>query len=344
MKNFTYYRPRQVEDAVGLLDTKWGTTELLAGGTDLLDLQKQYVAQPDKVVSLRGIKDLNAIKVGGGGREGNEWVIGAGATLAEIAAHADLRKHFPALTEAAGIIGGPQIRNMGTLGGNLCQRNRCWYFRDEYVHCLLKGGEKCFALDGENRYHAIFTQGHKCVIVNPSTLAPALIALEAQVVVQGAGGKTRTLPVAQLYQAPQNATQREHVLAPNEIVLRVQLSAAGGFGAGQRASNASYEVRHKQSHDWPLVQAVVAFELADGKTKRARVVLGHVAPTPLLSEAAAQALEGKEVTEETASAAGKAAAEGARPLAQNGYKVKLVEVAVKRAALSAAGAKKYWEA
>src|SRR5262249_21819070 len=153
---------------VGLLDSKWGTTELLAGGTDLLDLQKEYVAQPEKVISLSGIPDLAGIDI----KSKNGVKISAGTKLADIAEHPDLRKLFPALTQAVEDIGGPQIRNMGTLGGNLCQRNRCWYFRDEHVHCLLKGGDKCYALDGENRYHAVFTRGHKCVIVSPSTLAP----------------------------------------------------------------------------------------------------------------------------------------------------------------------------
>src|SRR6516165_189640 len=144
MKNFTYYRPSTSKEAVGLLDTKWGTTELLAGGTDLLDLQKEYVAQPDKVISLGGITELRGIKF-----EKEAVFIGAGTTLAEIAEHPELRRRFPALTTAAGMVGGPQIRNMGTLGGNLCQRNRCWYFRDEQTQCLLKGGDKCFALDGD---------------------------------------------------------------------------------------------------------------------------------------------------------------------------------------------------
>src|SRR5262249_16183469 len=172
MKNFTYYKPTTAEQAVGLLDARWGPTELLAGGTDLLDLQKEYIAQPDKVVSLGGIAALAGITVDRGGKV----TIRARPNLADIpphpplphTAHAGLRETAPALTTAAGDIGGPQIRNMGTLGGSLCQRNRCWYFRDEHVHCLLKGGKKCFATDGENRYHAIFTQGHPCVIANPS--------------------------------------------------------------------------------------------------------------------------------------------------------------------------------
>jgi xanthine dehydrogenase YagS FAD-binding subunit len=336
MKNFTYYRPTTAEQAVGLLDTKWGRTELLAGGTDLHDLQKEYVAQPDKVVSVRAIAGLAGIEPQTNVASGSSIRIGAAAKLADIAEHKDLRRVLPGLTTAAEQIGGPQIRNMGTLGGNLCQRNRCWYFRDEGVHCLLKGGDKCFALDGENRYHAIFTQGHPCVIVNPSTLAPVLIAVGATAEVLGPKGK-RTLELAKFFHAPTSAAEREHVLAPNEIVLSVTIPTPAGL------KNASYEVRQKQSYDWPLVQAAVAFKLDGGKAKDVRIVLGHVAPTPHIAAAAAQALEGKDVTEETAAAAGKAATQGAKPLAENGYKVKLMEVTVKRALLTAAGQKKYWE-
>ncbi len=330
MKNFTYYRPTSAAQAVALLDTQWGKTELLAGGTDLLDLQKEYVAQPDKVVSLRDLAGADKITVG------DTVTIGAMAKLADIAAHAELRKLFPSLTTAAGDIGGPQIRNMGTLGGNLCQRNRCWYFRDEHVNCLLKGGTKCFALDGENQYHAILTQGLRCVIVHPSTLAPALAALGATAKVQGPQAE-RQIKLAEFFQNPASAKDREHVLAPNEIVVSVSIPNQG-------TKNASYEVRHKQAYDWPLVQAAVAFKQDGGKATGVQIVLGHVAPTPIVSTAAAKAIEGKEVTESTAAVAGKAAAENAKPLTQNGYKVKLVEVAVKRALLSAAGAKKYWEA
>src|SRR5438105_3240160 len=225
MKNFTYYRPKSAEDAVGLLDSRWGTAELLAGGTDLLDLQKEYIAQPEKVVSISAISGLAGIQ-----EARSAYVIGAGTKLAAIAEHADLRKRFPALTTPAGDIGGPQIRNMGTLGGNLCQRNRCWYFRDEQVHCLLKGGDKCYALDGENRYHAVFTQGHKCVIVNPSTLAPALIALGATAEVLGPKGK-RTLPLSEFFHAPTGPSEREHVLAPNEVVLSVMIPLRDEKGA-----------------------------------------------------------------------------------------------------------------
>lgn len=343
MKNFVYFQPSTVAGAAALLDTTWGKVELLAGGTDLLDLQKEYVAQPEKVVSLSAAKSdyfegtagtrFANITMEDGGKS---YGIGAMVKLAAIASNAELMKHFPALTTAAGMIGGPQIRHMGTLGGNLCQRNRCWYFRDEQVPCLLKGGRKCYATDGENQYHAIFTKGHPCVIVHPSTLAPVLVALGAEADIYGAGGKTRTVKLSEFFRAPVKANDREHVVAPNEIVWGVRIPNAG-------VKNASYEVRHKQSYDWPLVQAAVAFKL-DGKVARnVKVVLGHVAPTPHVADAAAAALEGKEISEATAAAAGQAATSGAAPLSQNVYKLKLVEVAVKRAILTAAGATRYWE-
>jgi xanthine dehydrogenase YagS FAD-binding subunit len=333
MKNFQYFRPTTPEAAVGLLENRWGNTELLAGGTDLLDLQKEYIAQPSRVVSLSAINGLTNVNVAD-----QSVTIGAGVKLAAIAAHPGLRQHFPALTTAAGEIAGPQIRNMGTLGGSLCQRNRCWYFRDEHTNCLLKGGQRCYALDGENKYHAIFTQGNRCVIVHPSTLAPVLIALNASVEVLGPGGR-RTTELARIYRAPNGPADREHTLAPNELLVSVTIPRTG-------LHNAHYEVRQKQSSDWPLVQAAVAFQGGrnGANATGVKIVLGHVAPTPHVADAAAQALNNQAVTEATATAAARAATQGAKPLSQNAYKLRLVEVAVKRAILLAAGMKPYWEA
>lgn len=331
MKNFTYYRPTSVDDALGLLDKQWGGVELLAGGTDLLDLQKEYISQPDKVVSITGVKGLDKIELGADGG----LIIGALARIADIAESSTVQKSYPGLSEAAAEVGGPQIRNMGTLGGNLCQRNRCWYFRDEHVPCLLKGGDKCYAIDGENRYHAIFTQKHPCVMVSPSTLAPVLIALGASAQVQGSKGK-RDIPLAKFFKAPLKAGDRETVLNADDMVLSVTIPNKG-------LQSASYEIRQKHSYDWPLVHAAVALKMSGGKASDAVVVLGHVGPTPVLAEAAGMALNGKAVSEESATAAGKAAVEGAKPLSQTGYKVQLAQVAVKRAALAAAGAKRYWE-
>jgi xanthine dehydrogenase YagS FAD-binding subunit len=334
MRNFTYFRPTTVEQAVGLLEQRFGNTELLAGGTDLHALQKNYIAQPARVVSLNAVKGFAGIEEVNAGNA-RSFRIGAGTTLAAIAGHAGLRQNFPALTSAAGEIAGPQIRNMGTLGGNLCQRNRCWYFRDEHVNCRLKSGNTCFAIDGENQYHAIFTQGHPCVIASPSTLAPALIVLGATADVVGPNGR-RTVQMAQFYRAPSNNNDREHVLAANEVVASVSIPVRG-------LANGSYEVRQRIAIDWPLVQCSVAYQVNDGKTMDAKVVLSQVAPTPHVAEAAARALNGQAVTEATATAAGRAAIEGNKPLSRNSYKLKLVEVAVKRAVMTAANLKRYWE-
>jgi len=334
MKNFTYYRPTTPEQAVGLLENRFGNTELLAGGTDLHDLQKEYVAQPARIVSLGSVAQLQNVSI-----NDRAVTLGAGMTLAAIANHSAVKQHFAALAQAAAQVGGPQIRNMGTLGGNLCQRNRCWYFRDEHTNCLLKGGQRCFALDGENKYHAVFTQGHRCVIVSPSTLAPALVALGASAEVLGPNNARRTVELGKFFRAPDGPADREHTLAANELVLSVSIPITG-------AASASYEVRQKQSCDWPLVQAAVscAGGRNNAKATSVRIVLGHVAPTPYVAEAAQRALENRAITEATATAAGRAAAEGAKPLSQNGYKLKLIEVAVKRALLLAAGMKPYWEA
>lgn len=332
MKNFTYFRPSTAEQAVGLLENTWGNTAILAGGTDLLDLQKEYVAQPGRVISLGGIGALSGITV-----EDKQVRIGAGTKIGDIAVHAELRRLFPSLTEAAAQIGGPQIRNMGTLGGNLCQRNRCWYFRDEHVNCLLKGGPRCYALEGENKYHAVFTQGHRCVIVHPSTLAPALLALGATIEVLGPTGR-RTQELAKFFHAPVNANEREHTLAANEMILSVTIPR-------RNLTNASYEIRHKQAYDWPLVQVAVSFEggRAGANATNPVIVLGHVSPVPRLTVEAAAAINNRAITDATAAAAGRAATEGAKPLAQNQYKLRLIEVAVKRALFIAAGMKRYWE-
>lgn len=345
MKNFTYHQPSTVAATLPLLDAEWGKTELLAGGTDLLDRQKEYVSQPDKVVSLTGIggafREISSIAPPG--NFAPTVTIGAGVKLVSIA-ESNLLAAYPAVSTAAAQIAGPQIRNMGTLGGSLCQRNRCWYFRDEHVNCLLKGGRKCPAQEGENEFHAIFTQGHPCVIVHPSTLAPPLIALGAIAEIVGPKGK-RTVALEKMFQAPAKETQREHTLAPNEVLVSVTIPTPAGVPQGASLRNASYEVKQRETCEWPLVQASVAFHIERGGkvAKGVRVVLGHVAPTPMLSEAAAKSLEGKEITEAVASAAGEAATEGARPLSQNAYKVQLLKVAVKRAVLLAAGAKPYWE-
>jgi xanthine dehydrogenase YagS FAD-binding subunit len=218
----------------------------------------------------------------------------------------------------------PQIRERATLGGNICQRPQCWYFRKKEFNCLKKGGPTCFAVEGESRYHAIFGGGPS-YIVHPSNAAPALVALDAELVIRAAGAQPRTLKAAEFFVGPDKSLMKENVLEPGEIVSEIVLPAAP-------TASATVELREKQSFDWPLVMACVA---RMGKTWR--VCLGAVAPIPWLSEPAMDVLGDRDVTPELAARAGEAAASNADPMLENEYKVQLVKVAVKRALLAAAG-------
>jgi xanthine dehydrogenase YagS FAD-binding subunit len=285
---------------------------------------KDYIAQPDRVVNVKGLDQTIAATPDGGLR------IGAGVRLAELAEHPVARKLYPALTDSAAEVGTPQIRNVGTIGGNLTQRPRCWYFRNEEFDCLKKGGSRCFAVDGENQYHAIFGNG-PCYIVHPSSLAIPLIAYGAKLKVAAASGE-KTVDASEFFVTPDKNVQVENVLSPSELVTQVTLPAPG------QTRSAVYEVRFKQSHDWPLAMAVVVLTMNDARAvQRARVVMGAVAPVPWRSAEAEQALAGKTITDETASAAADAAVKDARPMTENGYKVQIARTAVKRAILKAAG-------
>jgi xanthine dehydrogenase YagS FAD-binding subunit len=286
-------------------------------------MMKDYIAQPDRLVNVKNL-DRTIRKTPDGGLR-----IGAAVTLAELAAHADASKLYPALVQAAEEVGTPQIRNAGTIGGNLNQRPRCWYFRNEEFNCLKKGGSRCFAVDGENQYHAIFGDG-PCHIVHPSSLAVPAIALNATFRIVGPAGE-RQIAAADYYQMPDRNLFGETVLAPNELLTHVILPAPGG------ARNATYEVRFKQSHDWPLAMASVSLSM-NGKTVRgARIVMGAVAPVPWRSAPAEASLTGKTISEEAAMAAADAAVTGAKPMTQNAYKVQIARTAVKRAIMKAAG-------
>jgi xanthine dehydrogenase YagS FAD-binding subunit len=321
MNNFEYASPTSVKEAIGLLGSKWGETEVLAGGTDLLSLMKDYVSTPKRVVNIKTIPGLNQIKAAD-----KEVTIGALVTLEELIDNKDVAKSLPSLVQAAEGVSSPQIRAMGTVGGDLCQRPRCWYYRAGFG-LLARGPDgEPLVPRGDNRYHAIFGGG-PAYFVNPSSLAPALIALGASVVLAGPKGE-RTVKVADFFVAPNNGDERESVLAPNEILTQIKIPSGG-------LTNVTYEVRQKEALDWPLAAASVALKLDGKKVSSAAVVLGQVGPTPVRATGAENALKGKTISEATAEAAGKAAAQGAKPLSGNAYKVKLVETAVKRALLQA---------
>lgn len=325
MKSFAYVKAAGEKQAVAALAAPGGRALPLAGGMDLIGLMKDYVAQPDRLVS---IKDLDATVTKGAG---GAIRIGAAITLADLAANADVRRLYPALTEAAAEVGTPQIRNVGTLGGNLNQRPRCWYYRNEEFNCLKKGGSRCFAVDGENQYHAIFGEG-PCHIVHPSSLAVPVIALDGRFRIVGPTGE-REVAAADYYQMPDRNLLGETVLAANEILTHVILPAPG------QARNATYEVRFKQSHDWPLAMASVVLTMQGQNVRSARIVMGAVAPVPWRSTAAETALTGKRISEQVAMAAADAALSTAKPMSGNAYKVQIARTAVKRAILKAAGMK-----
>jgi xanthine dehydrogenase YagS FAD-binding subunit len=323
VKAFAYVNAANEKEAIAALGTERGKILPLAGGMDLLAMMKDYIAQPDRLVNVKNL-DRTIRKTPDGGLR-----IGAAVTLAELAAHADASKLYPALVQASAEVGTPQIRNAGTIGGNLNQRPRCWYFRNEEFNCLKKGGSRCFAVDGENQYHAIFGDG-PCHIVHPSSLAVPAIALNATFRIAGPAGE-RQVAAADYYQMPDRNLFGETVLAPNELLTHVILPAPGG------ARNATYEVRFKQSHDWPLALASVSLSMNGTTVRGARIVMGAVAPVPWRSTAAEAALTGKTMSEEAAMAAADAAVTGVKPMTQNAYKVQIARTAVKRAIMKAAG-------
>jgi len=323
MKSFEYAAPKTLKEAVALLSDSWGRSEVLAGGTDLVTSLKQRISQPNRVVSLRNIKELKGIKPKRGG-----LAIGATTTLADFIDDAEIRKNFPALVTAAQNIGSPQILHAGTVGGDLCQRPRCWYFRNG--HGLLgRQDETSLVQQGDNRYHAIFGNDGPALFVSPSSLGPGLIALGAELTLIGPGARTRTVPAAEFFRTPKSEAERETVLKPNEILTEIFLPIKG-------LKNATYEVRHRHGFDWPYVTASVAFAMKGGTISDAQVVLGQVAPVPWPSAGAGGALNNGPVNDTTAAKCGDAAAQGARPLSGNAYKVQMVKAAVKRAVLAAA--------
>jgi len=325
MRPFEYATPKSKQQAVELLGNNWEQAMVLAGGVDLLSLMKDDVIAPKRLVNIKGLHQLYAES-----RDAQGLHLGALATLARVAETSDVRQLYPALAEAIEEAASPQIRNTATLGGNLCQRPRCWYFRAGFGLLPKTENGKSMVLAGDNRYHAILGNDGPGYFVSPSSIAPALIAYKARVRIWGPKG-AREVALEKFFLIPQSEGNREHDLRPNEIVTEVVVPPAAGVIA------AHYEVRQKEAFDWPLAVAAVALEMQGKTVKAARVVMGHVAPVPWLSREAAQALTGKTVSEETAEAAGQAAVANAKSLGRNAYKIQLARVAVKRAVLKAAG-------
>ncbi len=322
MQNFEYASPSTLNEALSLLGTNWDDAHVLAGGTDQISLMKDYIHTPKRVVNIKNVKELPGVSKTGQGLR-----IGAAVTFDELSLNPTVRADYPSIVTAVMGVTSPQIRNMGTAGGDLCQRPRCWYFRNGYGTLALMDG-KSLVPNGENRYHAIFGGG-PAYFVSASSLGPALVALGAKVKIVSAKG-SRTVDVEKFFVAPGNPNAREIDLQPNEIVTEIVIPSGG-------RKNATYEVRQKEALDWPLATASVALEMNGNTVKSGRIVLGHVAPTPWVAAQAGTAIAGQSINEETAAKVAEAAVAGATPLSQNGYKVTLARVAVKRALLAAAG-------
>lgn len=328
MQPFEYASPATREQAVELLAGQPERTAALAGGSDLLALMKDGVVTPGRLVGLKAIQGDQALRSIRYSAESG-FRIGALATIDELASSEVLRLDHPVVAETAGRLAGPQIRNVATVGGNLCQRPRCWYFRNGFGLLPQRNG-KSMVLEGDNRYHAILGNEGLACFVSPSTLAPVLIALDAEVAILGPQGERR-IPLEKLYRVPQAEGEREHDLAAGEIVTELLLGLPGGRQV------ASYEVRQRETLDWSLATAAVALETDSGRVKRARVVLGQVAPVPWVARDVESFLAGKPVDEAVAGEAAKLAVQAAKPLSRNRYKVQLTRVAVRRALLAAAG-------
>ncbi len=304
--NFGYVRPTTLPEAIGQAGAPGA--KVLAGGTDLLGCLRDRVHDVKTVVSLTRVEELRGIAGSGGALR-----IGALATIAEVAAHPLVKEKYAALSQAAASVASPQLRNQGTIGGNLCQRPRCWYFRGDF-ECLRKGGDTCYAMGGENQYHCIFGGG-ACLMVHPSDTATALVALGARAVIAGPRG-SRTVPLDSFFVLPEQDATKENVLAPGEILTEVVLPAPpADFVSTYR------KVRARGAWDFALAGAAVALSFKDGRVDTARVVLGAAAPVPWRATEAEKVLAGHRLDPKTIGQAAAAAVKGAAPLEHNAYKV-----------------------
>ncbi|OFW42845.1 MAG: molybdopterin dehydrogenase [Acidobacteria bacterium RIFCSPLOWO2_12_FULL_67_14b] len=327
MPMFALYQPESVDDALRLLDQFGAGAWTMAGGLDTFDWLKDRTKRTEAVVELGNIAELSGIKEVDGGLE-----IGATTTLTEIAQHPVVRQRFGLLAEAAGLVASPQIRHQGTLGGNVSQDARCWYYRAGWP-CYRAGGNICYAdtPTAINREHAIL-HADRCVAVSPSDTAPALVALDASLVIRRLGGE-RVVAAQDYFVGPGRDITRMTALRPDELLTAIRIPAAW---AG--AEFYFEKVRDRQVWDFPLVNVASAMKVSGGTIQSLRIVVGAVAATPLRLTAVETAVAGKPRTPETAAMAGRLAVEGAQPLEHNGYKVPLMRNLVARAIRGAGAA------
>ncbi len=324
MPNFTYVKPKSMKEAIAQLSSKGARVH--AGGTDLLGCLRDDVFDADKLVSISQLKSLRGI----GQTKDGGLQMRALTTVSEVANHKIIRERYLALAQAASEVGSPQLRNQGTMGGNICQKPRCWYYRGDF-HCLRKGGDKCYAYDGENQFHCILG-GNLCYIVHPSDIAPALVAFEAVARIAGPEG-TRQVPLAKFHVPPSVNVHNETVLRPNEIVTEILLPPpAKGLRSSYR------KVRARRSWDFALAGVALALQFDAGQVTKARVVLSGAAPVPWRSKEVEEVITGSHLDAETAARAAAAAVKNGEPLKQNGYKIPLFRAVLEEELLAIARA------
>jgi xanthine dehydrogenase YagS FAD-binding subunit len=308
LPTFDYVRPTSLTNVFKHLSSKGARVQ--AGGTDLFGCLRDRVFEASGLVSLNNIKELRGIA-----DTGNGLRIGALATITEVATSPIIRDQYPVLAEAAMEVASPQLRNQGTIGGNLCQKPRCWYYRGKF-HCLRKGGQTCFAVTGENQYHCILG-GDGCYIVHPSDPAPALIALDATVRIARSNG-TRTIPVEDFFMPPSKDPKRETILEPGEIVTEILLPAP------PKGLRSSYrKVRARRSWDFALASVALVLTMSGNRVARARIELGGAAPIPWRAREAEEVITGKQLDAATVTKAAEAAISKAQPMDHNQYKLAL---------------------
>jgi xanthine dehydrogenase YagS FAD-binding subunit len=330
MKQFDLYEPTSISEATGFLSQFGAKARVVAGGSDLLGgIMKDWVTGkgmplPDQIIDLTTIPDLKGIKPGADG-----FHIGPTTTLSELIEHPDLTAKVPLLGMAASSVASPLIRNFGTLGGNINQRPRCWFFRGENFACYKKGGDFCYAVTGDNRYHAIIG-GELCYIVHPSDTATALLALNAQSTVAGPGG-TRTVAFDDYFHGPREDVLTENVLKPNEVMTEVFVpTPADG------TKMAWNKLKDRQVYDFAVVSVAAAFTVDGGNWKDGRITLGGVAPVPYRASVVENALKGKDIRSSVKAAAAQIRTV-ARPMSLNTYKIDLAQGLIERTILEALG-------
>src|SRR5438876_6283353 len=313
MNSFQYVTATSPESAVELA-AKDG--RFLAGGMDLLSEMKEYIAQPKTLVNIKALPGLNKIEPGA-----QAWTIGANVTVAEIEDHVELKKQFPGLQQAASEVGSRQIRNAGTVGGNLAQHSRCWYYRQRDVHCLKKGGDMCYARHGDNRYHSLFT-GNTCISPVVSNLAVAFGALDAVVIVQR-GGKAQRMTIPELYADAWRDSEAHNSLAPGDLILKVEVPV-------QHRRSSYLQMSQRTEFDWAIVSCAAAAKVDGKKLSQARVVLGAVSNIPYQVDAANQFLEGKELDSAATARVADLIMEKVHVQSNNGYKIPIARALIHR--------------